>query len=205
MSNTIDKTLTAHIAQIQRCRRCKTMASRPVVGGAVASEVLLVGQAPGEHEPDAGKPFAWTAGKTLFGWFEEHCGISEETFRSTVYMAAVCRCFPGRNANGSDRTPSAKEVKTCARWLAAEFRLLRPALVIPVGRIAIRQLIPGETGKLVDIIGRQYRIEYADVETNAIPLPHPSGASPWHKTEPGQALLADALRLIARQVAWGAA
>ena len=43
----------------------------PVSGGPIVSKVLLVGQAPGVREPVAGKPFAWTAGRTLFRWFEE--------------------------------------------------------------------------------------------------------------------------------------
>ena len=70
---------------------------KPVVsGGAVVSRVLLVGQAPGDKEPVLGRPFAWTAGKKLFRWFLEHTGVDEPTFRSHVYMAAVCRCFRAR-------------------------------------------------------------------------------------------------------------
>ena len=42
----------------------------PVHGAAVATRVFLIGQAPGPHEARLGKPFAWTAGKTLFGWLE---------------------------------------------------------------------------------------------------------------------------------------
>ena len=45
----------------------------PVSGGPVLSKVMLVGQAPGVREPVLGKPFAWTAGRTLFGWFEQFC------------------------------------------------------------------------------------------------------------------------------------
>jgi uracil-DNA glycosylase len=68
---------------------------RPAVsGGAVVSKIMSVGQAPGTKEPVVGRPFAWTAGKTLFGWFERACGWSEADFRERVYMAAVARCFP---------------------------------------------------------------------------------------------------------------
>ena len=75
----------------------------PVVSGApVLSPVMLIGQAPGAHEGPAGRPFAWTAGKTLFRWFGE-VGISEAEFRERVYMAAVCRCFPGKGAKGGGR------------------------------------------------------------------------------------------------------
>ena len=49
---------------------------------------MLIGQAPGAHEGPAGKPFAWTAGKTMFRWFGE-LGVDEAAFRERVYMAAV--------------------------------------------------------------------------------------------------------------------
>ena len=64
-----------------------------VSGNPVLSEVYLVGQAPGTHEGRLGKPFAYTAGKTMFAWFER-IGVDEETFRNGAYMAAVARCFP---------------------------------------------------------------------------------------------------------------
>jgi len=82
------------------------MKQPPVSGGAVLSRVLLVGQAPGVREPILGRPFAWTAGKRLFSWFQQWTGVSEEMFRTHVYMAAVCRCFPGRNPAGGDRVPN---------------------------------------------------------------------------------------------------
>ncbi len=72
------------------------------------------------------RPFGWTAGKTLFKWFEG-IGLDETAFRQRVYMAAVCRCFPGKQAQGGDRVPSTEEVANCSRWLTAEIRLLRPA------------------------------------------------------------------------------
>src|SRR5262245_15275083 len=72
--------LREHIEQLLACRRCPAM-QRPVVsGGAILSKVLLIGQAPGDKEPILGRPFAWTAGKTLFGWFAESVGLSEDQF-----------------------------------------------------------------------------------------------------------------------------
>src|SRR5262245_23607270 len=101
---------------------------RPVVTGEpVLSPVMLIGQAPGVREGPAGKPFAWTAGKTLFQWFEQ-LDIDENRFRSRVYMAAVCRCFPGKAEGSGDRVPSADEVARCSRHLRAEVNLLRPRL-----------------------------------------------------------------------------
>ncbi len=166
----------------------------------MVSKVLLVGQAPGDKEPKVGRPFAWTAGKTLFRWFEDGLGLDEAAFRSSIYMAAVCRCFPGKNPKGGDRVPNRQEVANCAGWLEAEFEILRPDLVIPVGRLAIEQFVTCRS--LRDVIGKQMRIQLAGQEADLIPLPHPSGASPWPRTEPGKSLLQDALHLMARHPAF---
>ena len=175
---------------------------RPAVsGGAVVSKVLLVGQAPGDREPTLGRPFAWTAGRTLFRWFSEATGLDEATFRSSIYMAAVCRCFPGKKARCGDRVPTPREIANCSGWLEAEFQILRPDLVIPVGKLAIGQF--AACSSLSDVVGKQMRIQFADHETDVIPLPHPSGASPWPRMEPGKSLLQQALRLIARHPALG--
>ena len=176
---------------------------KPVVsGGPVVSKVLLVGQAPGVKEPILGRPFAWTAGKTLFRWFSEQCGVDETAFRKSVYMAAVCRCFPGKNPQGGDRVPAPAEIGECGGWLDAELRILRPELVIPVGKLAIAQFLPA--APLVEMIGKRFRGERAGVSFDLVPLPHPSGASPWHRTEPGRTLLMRALKEIAAHPAWPA-
>lgn len=172
----------------------------PVVSGqAVLSPVLLVGQAPGAKEGPAGKPFAWTAGKTMFRWFAS-IGLEEDSFRQRVYMAAVCRCFPGKRPTGGDRPPSAQEIGQCGGWLQREIELLQPRLVLPVGKLAIGLFLP--TAHLVEQVGRQFTVERHSVTLNVIPLPHPSGASPWHRTEPGISLLRQALELVIEHPAW---
>jgi uracil-DNA glycosylase len=80
-----------------------------------------------------------------------------------------------------------------------EIQILRPRLIIPVGRLAITQLIDCE--KLEKVIGRKFQVERAGHHFDVIPLPHPSGASPWHKIPPGKQLTQRALRLIARHPA----
>ena len=166
-----------------------------VVGRANASRILLVGQAPGDKEPKFGRPFAWTAGKTLFKWFNESLGWTEDQTRDRLYFAAVCRCFPGKKESGGDRVPEEDEIANCSRWLAAEIELLKPRLVLPVGKLAITQFIP--SAPLHDIIGKKLRIDYRGHGLECIPLPHPSGASPWHRMEPGKTLLRQALALVA--------
>lgn len=193
--------LVRHQSRLVRCRRCPAMIGTPILGNAVVSRVMLVGQAPGSKEVIEQRPFAWTAGKTLFRWFAQ-IGLAEERFRQRVYMAAVCRCFPGKNPAGGDRVPSREEVRNCSGWLDAELRLLQPALIIPVGKLAIGRFVAAT--KLDAVIGRSHRATIANVAADVIPLPHPSGASVWHHTEPGKTLLQEALALIAAHPAWQA-
>lgn len=191
--------LSQHAAKLRACRLCPKMHPAPVTGHAVDSAVMLIGQAPGDKEPLAQKPFAWTAGKTLFRWFEESCGITEEDFRRRVYMAAVCRCFPGKKPSGGDRVPNREEIANCSHWLRAELQLLQPQLVIPVGKLAIEQFT--EYQSLQTHVGSCVRGHYDGHEFDLIALPHPSGASPWPRIEPGKTLLQQALRLLAKHPA----
>ena len=177
------------------------MQSEPVSGGPIVSKVMLVGQAPGVKEPILQRPFAWTAGKAMFKWFETTARVTEQELRSTVYMAAVCRCFPGKNEHGRDRVPSNGEIENCSRWLRTEFEILKPALVIAVGKLAIRQFL-NEVPLLTQLIGRKYRVEKFGQTFDLVPLPHPSGASPWHRIEPGKSLTMQALKLIRDHPAW---
>ena len=191
--------LTRHVVRLLKCRRCPRMQSTPVTGGAFVSDVMLIGQAPGPREPTLQRPFAHTAGKTLFRWFEEFCGMDETAIRSKIYFAAVCRCFPGKNSSGTDRVPVPDEVRNCSSWMDDEIRILRPSLVIPVGRLAIMQFIDCE--KLHEVIGRKFRVARAGQRFDLTPLPHPSGASRWHKIPPGRELTERALKLIAHHPA----
>lgn len=188
------------VLRLRGCTICPKMHRPAVSGGAVFSKVISVGQAPGTKEPVLGRPFAWTAGKTLFSWFQRACGMSEAEFRASIYMAAVARCFPGKNAAGGDRVPDAQEIVDCSRWLEEEFTLLKPALVLPIGKLAILQFMAFD--KLTDVIGKKFAVQYHGHKFDIVPLPHPSGASPWHRIEPGRTLLDQALQLIVKHPAW---
>lgn len=183
-------------AELGGCKACPKMIGPVVHGPPVASKVLLVGQAPGPREGSFGRPFAWTAGRTLFRWFFEGTGIGEDAFRRGVYIAAVARCFPGKSSGGGDRRPDATEIASCKTFLAREVAILEPTLVIPVGTLAIDEVL-GKGRKLADVIGTAERVRYHGVTMDAICLPHPSGASPWPKMEPGKTLLARAMALLA--------
>ena len=188
-----------HVAALRECTRCPDMIGPVVVSRPATSRVFLVGQAPGDKEPRLGRPFAWTAGKNLFKWFAT-LGIDEETFRANVYMAAVCRCFPGKNPKGGDRVPSEVEIANCKPWMDRELEILQPELVIPVGRLAIEQFLPPRP--LAEQIGRSYPGARGKLRFDVVPLPHPSGASTWYHVEPGRSLTKRALALVGEHPAW---
>jgi len=191
--------LDDHVARLVQCRRCPRMIPPPVTGGPIVSRVMLIGQAPGVREPVLKRPFAHTAGQTLFRWFQRFCGVNEATMRTKIYFAAVCRCFPGKSQGGSDRVPAPDEIRNCSSWMNNEFDILRPHLVIPVGRLAIAQFIGFD--KLDQVIGRKFVVSRNGFMFDLIPLPHPSGVSPWHKLSPGRELTERAMRKIARHPA----
>ena len=140
----------------------------PVVDVAKRTRVLLVGQAPGTTEASRGLPFVGPAGRRLEGWFER-AGIS----RQEIYLSALVRCFPGKAKGGGDKAPSRAMISNCRPHLSREFELIRPRIVVPVGGLAIKELLG--IGKLADAVGLTHRrdgIVY-------VPLPHPSGASTW--------------------------
>jgi uracil-DNA glycosylase len=193
--------IASHLNDLKGCQRCPLMVGPVVTHQAVLSKVYLIGQAPGPHEGAAGKPFAWTAGKTLFRWFQR-IDINEEQFRALTYMSAVCRCFPGKSKSGGDRVPAPDEIANCSEWMAAEFKILKPTLVIPVGKLAIEQSLG--KGQLIDVIGKSFSKTLYGVDCQVIPLPHPSGASTWFKREPGISLLQEALTEISKHPAWRA-
>ena len=204
--------------ELRACRACPRMVGPVVVGRPVPSRLFLVGQAPGPREGALGRPFAWTAGRTLFAWFAR-LGVDEENFRARVHVAAVCRCFPGKTAAGGDRVPDRAEVLRCGAWMAREVALQRPDLVIPVGRLAIEQVLgtrdahlatPAEApcgramqhAHLEDVVGRIVRGTLHGMEVDVAGLPHPSGLSSWWKVEPGRTLVDRALRAIGRHPAF---
>lgn len=191
--------ILAHQQALSECRLCPEMIPPVILGQPVHSEILLVGQAPGDREGALGRPFAWTAGKTMFKWFES-IGVTEQDFRRQVYIAAVCRCFPGKNPKGGDRVPNKKEIETCSQWLNKEIELLQPKLIIPVGKLAISQYLT--VNKLLDVIGEKIQQKINGLDVDIIPLPHPSGASTWHRMSPGKELLAQALELLVRHESW---
>lgn len=152
---------------------------------------MVIGQAPGITEKEAGRPFNAGSGTRLFGWLSQ-AGINEQWFRETQYMTAVTKCYPGRNSSGGgDRVPSREEQGLCRYYLDEEIRLVDPRLILPVGRLAIGLYFP-ERSSLEEIIGCELLVD----DRWIVPLPHPSGASRWHQIEANRALIRTAIDLI---------
>ena len=199
----VNAELDRHRAELLACRACGLgEAIRPIVSLARNPRAMLVGQAPGKVEAAGGKPFAGRAGRTLFAWFAS-VGLDEETLRDRMYIAAVTRCFPGPHPSGrGDRVPSPHERERCSSWLAREIEIIRPRLIIPVGRLAIDALLVPMP--LDQAIGREHRLAAESgwsgksraVNPVVIPLPHPSGASSWVHAPAHRTLLHRSLELI---------
>jgi uracil-DNA glycosylase len=159
---------------------------------------MLVGQAPGRTEATSHHPFAGRAGNTLFRWLAP-LGLDEATAREHIYIAAITRCYPGPSPSGrGDRVPSPRERALCSTWLDEELRLIRPRLLIPVGRLAIDRFLGPRP--LDQLIGRVHDVEHDGGRSLAIPLPHPSGASSWVHQADHKAQLQRALDLIGREL-----
>jgi uracil-DNA glycosylase len=195
----VAKKLEEHRAALAECRRCEHRGDvQPITSLAVAPRVMLVGQAPGQVEAQGGKPFAGRAGRTLFKWFEQ-AGIDEITARRRIYIAAVTRCYPGPSPSGrGDRVPSPAEQNACATWLESELAIIRPKVIIPVGKLAIARFFRDQP--LDRLIGRTHVAENLRGRPLLVPLPHPSGASSWIHQGNHPALLRDALDLLAKHV-----
>jgi uracil-DNA glycosylase len=193
---------TKHIELLTACAACPNVVGSPVVGAVADARVMLVGQAPGPHEADSRKPFVYTAGRRLFSWMSD-LGIDEATFRDRVHIAAVIRCFPGKDAkSGGDRVPDNDEIARCGAHLDREIMILKPKLVIAVGTLASQQLIG--IAQLKDAVGRTHRAKRAGRTFDVVVLPHPSGRSTWLNKPENAVLMRESLRLIAAHPAFAA-
>ena len=188
------------LASLQRdlrvCRAC-VEAGYPLESWPVRNELLgqrayMYGQAPGLAEGEERRPWRGRAGRTLRRWLQ----MDEDEFYATFYCASVTRCYPGRAPSGrGDRTPTPREQELCEFWREWELRILGPALIVPVGGLAIRRLL--RISGLAQCIGRRFDHDGAAV----VPLPHPSGASGWLNERANRELTARAAALVREELA----
>jgi uracil-DNA glycosylase len=173
------------------CRACAEegfpLESLPVFEGRLGQRAMIVGQAPGIVEAEERRPWRGRAGRTLRRWLE----LAEEEFYETFYCVSVTRCYPGRHPSGrGDRPATPREIELCRFWLDWELRLIRPAVIVPVGRLAVKRVLG--IPRLDDCIGATFDLG----EAVAVPLPHPSGASGWLNLSENRLRLAGALETL---------
>jgi len=188
------------IASLQRdnriCRACAeegfALESLPIVQPYEGQRAYVFGQAPGVVEGQERLPWRGRAGRTLRRWLE----LDEEAFYATFYCASVTRCYPGKAPSGrGDRTPTPREQELCSFWRDWELRLIRPALIVPVGGLAARRLLGLKS--VTECVGSRFELD----EAVAIPLPHPSGASSWLNNPANRARVTEAVGLIRQELA----
>lgn len=164
--------------------------ANPTFEGRWGAPFLLVGQAPGPAERATRRPFSGRAGKELDRWMLRAGFADPEEFRRLTYIAALMRCFPGRNKqNTGDRPPPPAGIANCAHWLDAELRILKPKVLILVGRLAISRFLG--PGPLEERVGNRFGNRPV-----MVPLPHPSGQSRWLNAPANRDRLSAALALI---------
>lgn len=131
--------LTELYREIARCRECEELArtrNKVVPGeGPENSQIVFIGEAPGFHEDQQGRPFVGQAGQFL----EQLLG-SIGLKRDDVYICNVIKCRPPGN-----RDPLPMEIKSCQKWLDRQLELLAPKMIVTLGRYSLARYFPGET------------------------------------------------------------
>jgi len=139
-------------AEIAQCQDCELARSRTHVvpgEGAEDADVLFIGEAPGWHEDQQGRPFVGPAGKFLDELLHS-IGLS----RPDVYIGNVIKCRPPTN-----RDPLPSEMMACRKWLDRQIELIRPRMIVTLGRYSLAQFLPGVAiGKVHGTARKKYGI-----------------------------------------------
>lgn len=153
--------------QIKGCTRCPLHRFRtqavPGVGPSSA-RIVLVGEAPGRQEDRQGEPFVGAAGKVL-----DELLASVGLSRAEVYITNVVKSRPTSGPRpGRNRPPTLSEIAACRPWLDEQLRIIRPSVIVTLGRIALKQFVPGRP--LAKVHGRLIMHEGVTI----LPLYHPA-------------------------------
>ena len=116
----------------RRCGLCETRHSVVFGQGAAHAEVMLVGEGPGANEDEQGLPFVGKSGQLLDHYLEA-VDLSRD---KNVYIANIVKCRPPQN-----RDPEQEEIAACMGYLRNQVALIRPKIIVCVGRIAAMTLI----------------------------------------------------------------
>jgi len=166
--------------EIENCQECELAKCRTRIvpgEGAENAELFFIGEAPGWHEDQQGRPFVGPAGQFL-----EQLLASIGLKREQVYIANVIKCRPPQN-----RDPLLLEIETCRKWLNRQIELIRPKMIITLGRYSLARYFPNDSiGK---VHGKARKID------NVIlyPMYHPAAA--LHQGSLRRIIEADVLKI----------
>ena len=128
--------LTALNEEITRCQLCEIAKTRTMAvpgEGAEDADILFIGEGPGWHEDQQGRPFVGPAGKYL-----DDLLTSINLNRNQVFIANVIKCRPQSN-----RDPLPAEVRNCRQWLERQIELIRPKMIVTLGRYSMSMFFSG--------------------------------------------------------------
>ena len=127
--------LSQEIALCQQCEIAKHR-NKVVPGeGAEDARIMFIGEAPGWHEDQLGRPFVGPAGKFL-----DELLASISLKREQVYIANVIKCRPTAN-----RDPLPTEIQNCHPWLERQIELIHPRMIVTLGRYSMAMFFPGKS------------------------------------------------------------
>lgn len=179
---------------IRACRLCQDAGyiplARPLTSGRATDRIMVIGQAPGHRSVAKGRSFSGPGGSILQKWLEQ-AGFPPGYLHEHSYLTSLTHCDPGPNPRGNgDRRPSLEELALCRPFLEAELRLVRPKVILLVGKMAIEAFL-GKV-RLEDVIGTFQERDGMLL----LPLPHPSGVSRWLNDPAHQKLHQRALEIL---------
>lgn len=166
--------------QITTCHGCELAQHRSKVvpgEGAENPEIVFIGEAPGWHEDQQGRPFVGPAGQFL-----EELLASIGMTREQVYICNIIKCRPPGN-----RDPLPTEIEACQPWLDRQLELLNPRMIVTLGRYSMARLFPGES--ISKIHGKERR----QGDTICYAMYHPAAA--LHQQKLRQTIMDDMLRI----------
>ena len=169
-------------AEIARCQKCEIARSRTraVPGeGAENAEIMFIGEAPGYHEDQQGRPFVGPAGQYL-----DRLLTSINLKRQDVYITNVIKTRPPSNPD-----PLPNEIINCQPWLDRQIELIHPKMIVTLGRYSMAKFFPGKTiSKIHGTAMKQDGVLY-------FAMYHPAAA--LHQQSLRQAIDADMLKIPA--------
>ncbi len=177
---TAEETLTQLAKEISACTKCALHHERKkaVPGeGPATAEIMFIGEGPGFHENEQGRPFVGAAGKFLDQLLEQ-AGVT----RADVWIGNVVKCRPPGN-----RDPLPEELATCDPYLEAQINTINPSIIVTLGRFSMGKFIPG--AKISAIHGQMRKVG----DRFVIPMFHPAAA--LHQAALKPAILADFAKL----------